>query len=256
MDIVVRPADDLYTKVFFRMTALWSSVLAFRRIAEVGLPKASTRLYYDNFIFAQALFEDPQNDKLFLDKQKAVESIGGAEGLGAKMTQNMTKSFRATADAASIAFVHSLLDGAAIDFCRVTALVAPDDWEPFVRDQKVTLLEAKDHDYVTLLKRRIDANIEYLERQALLKKTDRLFAVCKPEKNFTFKPAYRFDPERLASLDKLRHDLIHGEGPLKSHPAVDESLEYLFETSLFLFVMVNHRYGVRIDPTYPARAGW
>ena len=46
-------------------------------------------------------------------------------------------------DAASIVFAHSVLDAAALDYCRVTALVAPGDWESVIDQRQVKLSDLR-----------------------------------------------------------------------------------------------------------------
>jgi hypothetical protein len=44
---------------------------------------------------------------------------------------------------------------------------------------------------------------------------------------------YRYDRERIAALDKLRHDYVHGEPASVKLPAGDEDIVYLRQTDMF-----------------------
>ena len=74
--------------------------------------------------------------------------------------------------------------------------------------------------------------------------------MCEPPTGFEPKRGFRFQREDLERLDKLRHDLIHGDVTPSRLGNVDEDLELLFNTGLFLWAMVNEKYGVKLDPTY------
>jgi hypothetical protein len=129
-------------------------------------------------------------------------------------------------------------------------LAAPELWEPFLTERKVTLGAVKNAAYATLLKDMVEAHVGELERQALAQRAFRLFQVCKPSQDFVFKPTYRYDEARLLNLDDVRHKLVHGPPPAMLLANGDDELEYLFDTSLFFIVLVGRTHGLRVLAPY------
>ena len=132
------------------------------------------------------------------------------EKFAAEITRRTIADAQASIDAASIVFTHSVVDATALDYCRVTALVAPRDWESSVDQRQVKLTDFRGKDYDQVLRQKLDEFFEQLERESLLKKTDLLFAKCQPPKDWAPIGHYQFDRERLQKLDEVRHEIVHG----------------------------------------------
>jgi hypothetical protein len=221
---------------------------------QLGLPYASDVLASDNLRSAKRILEDPEYDSAFLDKTGFTSAVGGVAGLGAAMTSNQVSVFNISLDAASLVFMHSTLDASVQDLCIVCPLVAPSDWEAFVAERKVSLAETKAADYQELFKRKLSQHLEALEKESLVKRVDRLFQLCKPSGDYV-RRGYSYDRQRLEQIDRDRQAVIHGDGVLLIN--CEAALEFLLETGLFLFGMVNHRYGVRMDPQLVTEShGW
>jgi hypothetical protein len=217
------------------------------------MPYASDVLTDENVEWAWRILKDPGHDSWFLDKAAFAKEVGGTDGLAAAMTANQLSVFNISVDAAALVFMHSALDAAVQDLCLVCALVAPSDCEGFIAAQKVSLADLKGADYAALLRGRLSKYVTALERESLLKRVDLLFQLCRPT-DFA-RTGYSYDRARLEKSDRDRQSVIHGDGVVLDDIASD--LEYLFETGLFLFGMVNHRYGVRIDPQLVTEShGW
>jgi len=247
-------ASGLFTKVFITLTQKWSDTYTFRRLVDLGLPHAAKVTAADNLRAAQRFLADRGNDRLFLDKAKFLELSGGAQVIGAAMTREQLAAFRASVDAASLVFMHSALDGAAYDLCQVTTLVASSDWEPILAEQKVQLSDVKSVGYEAIFKKKLVHYLTAFERESLLKKVDRLFQLCRPPSGFAPILGYRFDRDMLQALDRTRHDIIHGNIAAGLPGDIEASVEFLLNTGLFLLALVNHRYDVKLDPSYLVKA--
>ena len=112
---------------------------------------------------------------------------------------------------------------------------------------KLELVKALGYSAVLLAK--IDAELTALEKESLLKKIDRLFSICQPEKGFNpFTRPFKFDRDRLVRFDQIRHGIVHGgllEGDLDFS---DDDLLFLMDIAHFLTALVNLRFGTRMDP--------
>jgi hypothetical protein len=91
--------------------------------------------------------------------------------------------------------------------------------------------------------------LKQLERESILKKIDLIFRACTQAgaswsrgKGFV----YVFDRGRLERLDRLRHELIHGDAlgmPIRN---ALEDLHYMLNTAIYLTLMIGDRYSLTI----------
>jgi len=172
------------------------------------------------------------------------------EKISNMLLDNAVSGFEASVDAASLVFAHSVIDQAAYDCCKVTALVAPGDWEDNVSKKQVCLCEVKEKPSYDEL--RSDALRKFFERfayESLLTKLDRLHSKCRPEPGFAKSDNYAYDRSRIQELDSLRHDIVHGLAKERKLPKGDDDIDYLWNTSMYLVALVNHRYDVKLDPS-------
>ena len=247
-------ATEIFTKVLLNLMSRSSEIHTFRRLVQIGLPHASDAVASSNREWARQILTEPHYEGWFTDRARFRKEVGWTDDLGAKMTAQQISVFNISVDAASLVFMHSALDASVQDLCLVCSLAAPNDWEPFIIEQKVSLSDVKAADFETLFTQRLSQHVAALERDSLVKRVDRLFQVCRPSGDYS-RPGYSYDQNRLKKIDRDRQDFIHGDGVVLSH--VDTVLEFLFETGLFLFGMVNHRYGVRFDPRFVSEShGW
>ena len=247
-------ATEIFTKVLLSLTSRSSEIHTFRRLVQIGLPYASDAVAGSNLEWARQLLTEPHYEGWFTDKARFIKEVGGTDDLAAKMTAQQISVLNISVDAASLVFMHSALDASVQDLCLVCSLAAPNDWEPFIAEQKVSLSDVKTADFETLFNQRLSQHVAALERDSLVKRVNRLFQVCRPSGDYS-RPGYSYDRDRLEKIDQDRQAVIHGDGVVLSH--VDTVLEFLFETGLFLFGMVNHHYGVRVDPQLVREShGW
>ena len=112
----------------------------------------------------------------------------------------------------------------------------------------MALSEVKSASYTELFSMRLSEYLSAFERESLLVKTDRLFQLCKPPREFAPVRGYQFDRDRLCGLDRARHDLVHSQSTSALPGDIDAAIEYLVNTGMFLLGLINHRYQVRLDP--------
>lgn len=241
-------AEKLFTETFTSCNSRFAVISSFREISRLGLPVATLHIYDRYLNFADELFNDPQHDKLFIDKQKAYESIGGVEALGTKMTQDQIGNYKASVDAASLIFAHSVIDNAALNYCRCCALVNPRDWEQFVEKKKVAIEDIKGLSTDEILAKKVHEYISSLDRESLVLKADRLFQVCRPSAGFAPLHNYTYDRDRLLKLDEMRHDIVHKSSSVPMLPNGDDDIWFLQQTANFFMALVNGKYDLRINP--------
>jgi hypothetical protein len=242
-------AERLFNQVYKRWLSRVGFILSFRWTSFEGTKGAKEAIEERNTRFVDDLMRSPDYDKIFLDKNGFFEAIP-PEKLSHEMSEMTVNQAQVAVDAASIVFAHSVLDAAAFDYCRVTALVAPGEWSPVVDQRQIRLSDLRGTDYEQILRTKLDEFFEQLERESLLKKADYLFARCKPPANWSPMHDYIYDRDRLKKLDDYRHEVIHGKDPLQGIDSAEQEVDYLTRTVLFFLGLVNLRYGLRLDPFY------
>ncbi len=246
-------AEELFNQTFWRYQGLWANVFGFRQ-ALMGVLEAMARQHREQAKqLYTSLVSDPAYRRILIDPEEFARSIS-REKFADEVGGVTTQSTKDSSDAAIVVFAHSVLDGAAMDYCRVTAAAAPKDWEPELKGRQVPLLEiANARDYNELFQRKLEDRLQELERESLVTKIDRLLARCQPPAKWSPMTGYEFDMERIKRLDTQRHEIIHGLAlgiPLKHHPVSDESLFYLSRTSMYFQGLVNLKYGLKLDPSH------
>jgi hypothetical protein len=242
-------AEKLFNQIFMRWRNREGFILSFRRTSFTAITAATTIIKEENTHFVDQMMRGPDFDKLFLDKAGFCEVMPPAK-IVESMTQMTLSQAQVAVDAASIVFANSFIDGAALDYCRVTALVAPRDWESVLDQRQIKLSDLRESNYDQILRTKLDEFFGQLERESLLKKIDHLFARCRPPEKWSPMHDYVFDRERLERLDRYRHDVIHGNGPVQELAGAEDEVDYLMRLVLFLQGLVNLRYGLRLEPFY------
>lgn len=240
-------ATKLYSRVFKALTYRWQEAVSFRQLANLGLPGAEAALEKSNTEAMEALFSPTEMGSLVRDRDEFMAWVGGPKGLAATITSNQIVAFRSAVDAASIVFLHSTLDAAVSDLCEIAALLAPGDWEHWMSDKRVSLGQVKNQGYDELLSAELRSAIENLKRDSLLKRVDRLFAICQPPPRLELINNFVFDDTRLEQIDTVRHDIIHGAGINAPVADVEGALEVLHRSGLFLFALLNWKYHIKLD---------
>jgi hypothetical protein len=162
------------------------------------------------------------------------------------MTETTLTQAQASVDAASLIFAHSVLDGVALDYCRVTALAEPGAWGQILKDRPVTLEEAKGRPFEEMLQKHLERYLDQLERESLFRKIDVIYRICQPAPNAETIRGYTFDRGRLERLDRLRHEIIHGAALGQPIPEIEKELAYMLDTANHLMSLIAVRFGLKL----------
>jgi hypothetical protein len=221
---------------------------SFRQVAALGIEHAQDAIVRQNTAVARAILESKDFEKFFLDKEGFLAYVGGIEQMGRELSTTQVLSFSSVVDAASLVFAHAAVDSAVTDLCEITMIVAPADWERWLTEKRVVLTEVREKSFEELRAAALAAQLDALGRDPLLKRVDRVFALCQPDGTKSLIRGFTFDLERLTDIDRLRHAVVHGKEKRAPIPNVADKIEYLFQCGLYLFAMVNDRYDVKVDP--------
>jgi len=222
-------------------------VSIFRQVVQAGFAAATLVKTKEAEFLYDLTISDPDYMKLVTDVEafrKAMPKEKFVE-LGVKQSAETATNLL---NAATILFGHSMVDGAAFDYCRVIALQAPNDWEPELSNKQVALSLVREKPIEEILRMKLKDLLEDLEMKSLKEKIGRLHARCRPEKGWSPMHGYAFDLARIERLDWLRQNIVHGNAlgqPIED--AVDE-FDYMNRTCWYFMGLVNMRYGLMLDP--------
>jgi hypothetical protein len=246
----MQTAEEVLSKTYVSFMKNWGLIQSLRHVAEIALPIAKEQLAQQNTALVDSMSKDPDFKKIVVmkDGTEAEWSKEVKMFFGTGMTDTSIGNFTAAIDAASIVFAQSILDDCALSFLRVCAIAAPADWDPYVNDRRVDFNTIKAKNPDTIREGLVIAKIEQLGMESLKKKIDLLFALTQPPRDFDPLKNYKYDPDRIEKIDRVRQSIIHRDGMGKPLTDVEENLEYVMKTVSFLLALVNMKYGVKIDP--------
>jgi len=119
-------AEKLFNDVVARCFDRWRLILSFRITSTLGMDAAKKDIEAQKIKFVSDILQGSDYDRIVIDKELFFKA-NPPDKIVQDMTEQTIKETEIAMNAASIVFAHSVLDGAALDYCRVTALVAPRD---------------------------------------------------------------------------------------------------------------------------------
>jgi hypothetical protein len=245
----IAEAHRIFNHAFLRTVDGWGVILSFRIVVQAGLQAAVATLSVENRRFIEEQTSKPPEESIFIGDASMPENL--MELLSTSLTQTTTANAVASVDAASFVFIHSLLDAAALDYCRVAALLDISPWADLVSRRQISLAEMRDTTYDAVARAMVDRYLKQLERESVVRKIDVLYRACPPARGAASGVrGYTFDRERVERLDKRRHDIIHGSGLGKPIHDAHADLEFLLHTANHLLILVADRFGLKINPSY------
>ena len=88
----------------------------------------------------------------------------------ATAASNTIADARTAAAAASIVFAHSLLDAAIDEYCAVSAMLCPNDWQEFVDENTITLGQARAAQFPELLEKAVLVHLKKVGNKSVVNK--------------------------------------------------------------------------------------
>ena len=136
--------------------------------------------------------------------------------------------------AACLVFSHSMADGAVEEFCLIAAIFDPAYWGSTVSSQTFTLKQIVDGGTEDLLRTSIRQKIPTM---SLPTKMRHLLRNAGKHANVEH-PNFSYDGKRLAELDALRHEIIHGES-ITLQVAMRDSQEFFFNVTVHAGLIIS-----------------
>lgn len=241
------PAEKLFSETHGRTLRAWTTVSIFRQVVEAGFTAATKKKAKEAEFLYDLVISDPEYMKLVTDVEGFRKAMPKEKFVELGVNQSAETATNLL-DAATILFGHSMVDGAAFDYCRVTALHAPNDWEPELSNKQVSLSSIRERPINEILRAKLNDLLGDLKMKSLKDKIDRLHARCRPEAGWSPMHGYVFDLDRIERLDLLRQDIVHGDA--LGRPIADAvgEFEYMNRSCWYFMGLVNMRYGLKLDP--------
>jgi hypothetical protein len=153
---------------------------------------------------------------------------------------------RRIAHGSALALAHSMVDEVLLQACWTSAYADPSAWLKDVEGQKFSVKELASQSVDELLHDAIYAKVESYGRMSVASKTSRLLKVCGQQIG-DVSAEFQLDNERMAAIDRRRHDMLHslsGDDPL---PGGMGDLEFMQKTALTIICAVALRYGIKAN---------
>ncbi len=236
-------ASELFNRTVGQTLKVWRLIWSLQTYMQYGSSSAHEQILSATYRTATEMIARP--DYGTPEERKSV-----AQTLPAKVAAAASGTIQdahAAANAACIVFAHSMLDGAIEDYCKVSTLLSPNDWDEFVLQEKVTLCEVRNATPDELLRNVVSDYLKRFGSKSLPNKVEVLQSICKPGTAKILKN-YRFDGDRIRRFDLLRHDIIHKEGFGSAIENLEGDLQYIERTNIYLSALITHRYGLLIGP--------
>ena len=147
-------------------------------------------------------------------------------------------------DAATVIFIHSLLDATIYSLCKISHAIKPNDWLSFVKDRSLKIADVLTDGQDKAIQAITEKFLVSLEREPIVKRSDILHAICKPASNSNYASHFKCSRSALEAFDNLRHDIVHGQQSGKEIFPVEQELNFGLKAGVYFSSMVRHTYGL------------
>lgn len=234
-----------FTDIFYRWMWGFENVWTFRSVFSDGITEARhqrveqaiRRAYEERFGLPKDEPPEQLNEQYAMVRNDQLE-------IASRMADRSVALAESATDAASLVFAHSLVDGAAFDYCSLIAMAAPDQYADAISKKKVELKDVKALAFSELYARELREYLADMQKNKSLLQTAQIMeAYCKPGREFHAMKDFKPDWDRIKRLDELRNDIVHRTGVRGRIPDLDEDLWYMYLTCTYFKELVVFRYG-------------
>jgi hypothetical protein len=246
----VGDAMRLFSQTFVRVFELLGMISAMPQTIAKTMPFGQAALEMENTETVLAILADRKLSEIF--KDPAAMAGGQYREFARNITEKSMTSAKNLASTAALVFAHGVFDATLFDYCRVSALWAPNDWTGLVGNRKISITEVEHTTKYRLFIDSIDNYLKGLERESILKKADVLHQVIKPQGFPMTVRDYQYEREKLESIDEARHQVVHQLRFRDGFPSVTHTIDYLRKTAVYFMGLIHRRYGLKLDPNVDA----
>jgi hypothetical protein len=240
-------ANGEFAIVFNNFLLQTNKIIAFRNDVLFLVENGKAQLVQRANEKIRTIKELSNSEKAVIQVTPAVEKIV-SDALDAfnlvKNPDNAIRQSRRRIDAASVVFIHSLLDATLYSLCDISFALNPDDWLPFVKERKIKVGDLLADGKTEAVQAVTKDFLVSLERESLIKKSDVLHVICKPPAHANFASNFTFSKDALETFDKLRHDIVHGLQFGSEIFTIKRELNFGLKAGVYFSSMVRYKYGL------------
>ena len=240
---------EMVKRMFDQLPALTNNY----RYVEKAMQHSSEQIVYEGVEEYRQMATIPAFDRYFASSRQEIADDTYRTRVSGIITNDLEKVLRRTAGA-SLVFAHSIFEGCVYDLLKMTVEAGPEDWLPLISNKQVTVSDLTTQTQDDILLGLVEERLHSLERQSVLEKIDRLFAIARPVPNRPRFPQYVYERARIEQIDQARHAAVH-EDPLCYDPrSLGDDVNYLLVSLLWLADPVIDKYNLynRERPTAAA----
>jgi hypothetical protein len=237
MDWTDKLDKEKFSKAILRLNQAWALIDSMRLVAAAGIPHARKLVTKRHKSEVAYLAKTGQLQEMPADLPKMSEII--YEGHTVKALREAARSV----DAASLVFAHAILDDLLTSYLQVTAELKFEFWKRHVAQKKVELGSLSQHSLEEVTRMVVRKELWALGRESLIRRADLLHRICEAPKAFDRSV---YDPDNLARIDKLRHEIVHGDRFGKEITDVENDLQFLRQTCDHFFALMHATFGQRL----------
>lgn len=168
--------------------------------------------------------------------------------------QALNVNYMETMHAAILVFMHAMVDTISKDLIALTQRAEKSPWREEASKYELKLnlsdavSEAGRQRAEKILEDRMELLVKEWNHKPLLSRVQRLFDLCKPQRELIDTANFRYDQERLRRLDETRNVIVHE--PHRGHyfEGFDDDMRFLIGVGYMLVLMVRKRYHLEPDP--------
>lgn len=237
---------ELMSKMFGWYNNAWITIEDFREVTRFGVEKSKQNIVFARYNMIDDVLNSKDFDNIFVDKEYfRTNASKFAIGIADRTIANA----KASVEAATIIFIHTMLDTMMTDLCRVTMYKYPERWDDELNKMEITFKHVRNNSVDNIRMELIKNAMKQVERSSMLDRMNFLYRRCKLG-NREIMGDYKFDREQIKIFDKMRHNIVHGQLPVAD---VDEKLTnllfYLKKTGYHFMFMVLLAYEIKMDST-------
>lgn len=170
---------------------------------------------------------------------------GSYHAASTKNTERHLSAVMSYVAASGLVFAHSFLEIVLETLLRMTRLCEIEPWLGFVSSKTIPISALIESGIEPTLEAKLNDYIATLQKEGLLSKFDLLAKLLKCSITKSSVLNYTYDPERLKTLDLLRHELAHHRKKDYGVDSAEADTTYLYRTAFHFLDLVVHRYDLR-----------
>ncbi|QHI68050.1 hypothetical protein [Tichowtungia aerotolerans] len=157
--------------------------------------------------------------------------------------QSAVENAEAAVAASSLVFAHSVVEDLLMKICRICADVDSVSWTKKISKRSITIEEVDQKTIVDLKREQVEKYLSQLEKESMLKKLDVFLGIIQPN-DFASSRMKKYDRERIAKIDRLRHECVHEAKFAVRISNIKEHLDYLYEVTRLLSNLFCDKYNI------------